>query len=275
MIQTARYVTGELKDHSEGFKRPEIDLSTDLKGKDRTDLLARRKQDSVLFSNVRGSIIVNSHEVFAKNYNHFPDIVYSKINVYRSYWLGNILSKKQPIFETQQEGDQYVSDALIDDLVQFAVNYKINFNRVPASQILDLKQRNSLPNPEFYREWFKRHFGKSTYTSKIIPLLAERKSLAEILEVIPTGPIPVFGGLFHAPIIFREEVEKILDILATNPESRELNAKNTLLKDISESIQVDTQSDRVAKLEQELKEAMNLINQLTKKIPNKTTKETE
>jgi len=250
----ASRLVGELKDHLETFKRPEIKVANDKKK------IEQLKHDSVLFSNPRGTLLVNSHLVFSKNFNHFPDIVYSKISVFRSYWLGYIMSNPQPIFEAENEIYSYISNALVNDLVEMSAGWKVNFNRTPATEILDAKNKNVLIRPEMYRDWFKKHFGNSTYTSKVIPMLAEGKSVNEILEIVPTEAT-VFDGLFKAPIVTKQELEKVLDILSTNPEPQELRNKKILLHDISEQTfsGTDPRDEEMKELKKQLEEMKSLI----------------
>ena len=183
------------------------------------ELLQQARQDTLLVGEYStGLINVRSR---AKFINYFFPAYPRKheLDVFRSFWLGTTVLSC-PTFESEEQLFTFISNKLVEDIVERVGSYRLNFDKIPYTQRRQAQLKHKFHKVRLYRDWFHRNFGKSTYVSKVIPLIAEGASIERIREVVPVDRnVSLLNGRFEAPIITSDELDKIYSILEEKGDS--------------------------------------------------------
>jgi hypothetical protein len=148
-----------------------------------------------------------SHASFVTAFNMLSNEEKQNTRVLRSFWVGG--TANMPKLRESSDIEAITSDLLVTSLAEKVRLYKANAltgRLIPFKPSLD---ESAYDGGVEYREHLERIKGKSKHELKIIKSLAEGKKPKVVTDC-------AFG--FGTPIITEEEIQKVQDLVAKNPE---------------------------------------------------------
>lgn len=170
-------------------------------------------QDLILFSTNSRRLSIQSHEKFSAYFNSLSEGGKSNVEIIRPFWLGLSSPLKQPIFTNANEIEKFISERLIQDILELSVSYKMNFDRTPFALKRRAENTPKGHRPRLFRDWFSDHYGNSSYAFKLITALADGKTKEYIRnEIKIPKEISLWG--FKGIVLSDAELEKIQEALS-------------------------------------------------------------
>lgn len=148
-----------------------------------------------------------SHASFVNAFNMLSNDEKKEVKVLRSFWVGD--TANMPKLRESSDVESIASDLLVTSLAEKVRLYKANVltgRLAPFKRTLD---PSIFEGGIEYKEHLERTKGKAKYDLKIIKTLAEGKKPKAAID---------YAFTFTTPIVTDEEIQKVLDLIAKNPE---------------------------------------------------------
>ena len=214
----------------------------------------KAKHDLILLSTTARKFITQDLTRFVSYFNTQPDGIKSCIEVIRPYWLGLSNPFREYTFTKAQDVKNFISERLVQDLLDLASSYKLNYDRTPVALKKHAEKSLKGHKPRLFRNWFESNFGKSTFTNKLVKALAEGKTQEYIRKDLNIPQEASLWG-FKGEVISDSELETIQDLLASGYipsflEKLENNLKNNNLN-INNNSRLEYLEQELLKLKKE------------------------
>lgn len=221
-------------------------------------------QDLCLVQFPSGSIATLTHYHYINIFNSLNLEDKSRIKILRAQWLGEAKIFDLTQYQSDADINQIIAEEHAKSIAEMVRRYKANANfkdLILQKKDIDLEKVTF----KFYRDWFNKNRGASSFASRIIPALANNTELPEL-------PRSVNAFEFETVLFPLSEINMVKKLIQEQSEptypARVLSEKDKQINKLFELAQgkpaLANDNDLAAKIEQILADNAELKAKLEK-----------